>query len=168
MRFFAAICLVCIFATGASAHTSGFTFEAKAEGYFIDVGYDNEAPAPGIPVRFDFSLTTDGENGYPKDVPFESVWVRIEQGDSRTVFATGVTVPEFGIPTLLYAFPLSGSYTIFIRFEGEDSSLAEAEMPFTVSPSPEPFITTRAGLFLLGGLTLGIAATALLMRRPIP
>lgn len=161
--------LVCITAFAVAplslhAHESGASFEQKAGGYTVDVGYDAERFVAGERVVFDLELL-DG-SGAP--VRYERAWVRIQEGE-RVVLATGIAEAPVGKTTLLYRFsdaaPSEGS--ISVRFEGKNAPLAEASFPFSIekNPSAPPSTPLVAGVTALSALIFGVAAGRLLFAR---
>ena len=150
--------LVLLFPFGASAHGDTPSFETEVGSYLVDIGYSTENPTTEEALLFDFSITNSG-----KEVLFSDVWVRIEDENKAVVLATGVHNAAFGGPRLSYVFPKEGTYTIFTRFENQDSSIAEASFPLTISSS-ESFPT---GNYLFGvlGLIIGALGAFLAVRR---
>jgi hypothetical protein len=148
---------------GALAHSSGTFYETVVDGVHIDVGYSSAAPAVGEAVIFDFTLDPD----QPLVPRYTDVWVRVESEDGSVVLATAVHNAEFGGPRMSYVFPRAGNFTISMRYENGNTTLAEASFPITVVPD-----TKSGGIpwyaFLLGGIVIGAAGTYVYTHRKKP
>jgi hypothetical protein len=158
-KFLAAFALFAL-PFSAFAHGAGAFYETVVGSYKIDVGFSTPAPILGESVIFDFQLrNADSELNSGTDVEFEDAWVKIQSDENdKVVFASGIHNAEFGGPRMSYVFPKTGSYTISVRYEDANGTLAEASFPMTVVPDPSASSVTpvQAGTagagFLIGAL----------------
>ncbi|MDP3726038.1 MAG: hypothetical protein Q8R36_02455 [bacterium] len=117
------------------AHGTGVSFEIKEEEYLIDIGYDAPIIEAGAPIRFDFSVITQEDL---KPQTFNNIWIRIEETKElgQTIFATGISKPSFGLPTMIFTFPKEGEYTLYARFEDAGGAkIVEVKTPIFVEKS---------------------------------
>ncbi len=139
----------------AFSHGFGASFEKTVSKYFIDVGYDPFEMTEGDQTTFSFTILTDSTKDL---VEFDSVWVRIMDG-KRAILATGIDAGINSAPTLIYTFPREGEYTLFVRFEKGDETLAEADFPMTVVREEEDGLGKLVPLVSVAcGILIGIGA----------
>lgn len=167
-KFFAALALFAL-PFSAFAHGSGAYYETVVGDYKIDVGFSTPAPVLGESVIFDFQLRdVDSALNSGTDVEFQDTWVKIQSDSTdKVVFASGIHNAEFGGPRMSYVFPKVGSYTISVRYENKEGTLAEASFPMTVVPDPSsgPFsVTPEQGTAAGIGLALGAGVMYALYR----
>lgn len=141
-----------LFLTRIEAHGTEQSFEIKEGKYLVDIGYDASIIEAHTPIDFNFNVLTQ-ENANPQT--FNNIWIRVEEGGDRkrTIFATGVSKPSFGLPTMIFTFPTEGAYTLYARFEDSGGTkIVEVETPIFVQ-KPTNDETTKAPwlLFVLVG-----------------
>ena len=158
-----AIALCVTYPYALFAHNSGASLEKSVPPYIVDIGYDPVSPVAGDRLLFDFTLVDTASTS----IPFDYVWVRIEK-DSRTILATGIAKAAYGPTSLLYAIPedLSGELQLFVRYQRDDESLAEADFLLNIAPKEAPLTDyiPVVGSLVLGSM-LGFGATWASMRR---
>lgn len=151
------------FPVSVFAHSWGTSYAAEDNGYSIDVGYSSPAPSVGESVIFDFEILKNGE----RFRDFSDVWVRIENNKATTL-ATGIHNADFGGSRLSYIFPTSGEYTVNVRFQNDDQSIAVASFPITVvgdvssSGASNNTFNSSSLVGVAVGLVLGFVVTSLL------
>lgn len=150
----------------SQAHGLGQTISKEVGEYLIDVDYDAFIIQAGEVVRFDFSLW-DRERTEFKDVT--SIWLRISPENSfGSVFASSLSVPEFGLPGITYVFPRAGNYELSLRFHYKDDTLAEATLPIAVQKSPnesEGGLSRSQILAGVVGIILGFLLATILRKK---
>ena len=169
MKKIIAACALFVLPFFALAHGTGAYYETVVDGYKADVGFSTPAPVLGESVIFDFQLRhADSELNSGTDVAFQDTWVKIQSDeDKRVVFASGIHNAEFGGPRMSYVFPEIGAYTISVRYEDENGTLAEVSFPMSVLPAPDRRIDgpLRDAAFGAAGIALGALAAFLLLRK---
>lgn len=144
------------------AHNSGASLEKSVPPYIVDIGYDPVSPVAGDRLLFDFTLVDAASS----TIPFDYAWVRIEK-DKRTILATGIAKAEYGPTSLLYAIPddLSGEVRLFVRYQRDNESLAEADFTMMIAPKETPITAyVPLGAATVLGCLLGFGAAWALMR----
>lgn len=153
------------FAASAYAHSVGQSFEQKVGEYTVDVGYDAVSTiAVDDPVRFDFNLWNSDKT---KNIPFTSVWVQLIGPDKRVVFTGDIIQPDIGLATASYRFMQIGTYTLYLRYEHVDDSIAETSfsIPVVAGDTFGGFGTTGGMTSLIAGIVIGAALVFFLLRR---
>lgn len=153
----------------ALAHGDGESYEETKGNYLIDIGYEKNIMAQQ-PASFDFNILNAQTQ---EEIPFTSVWVQVIK-DDKTLFATGLYKQDIGATTLLYTFPMEGTYEISARFQNDDTTLAESKFPVTITgnsasaiqqtpPPNEGGLTGLTPLIATGimGVTVGAIITKL-------
>jgi hypothetical protein len=112
-----------------SGHGTGQSLERAVGDYVVDVGYDSFEPRALESIRFDFQIFLS-ESREP--APFTDTWVRVMEGDNL-LFAGFLAKPIFGLTGMSYAFPAGGIYEVTVRFQNDDTTVAEASFPFPVA-----------------------------------
>jgi len=159
-RFFSLWAIFLLAALGLSysfvgAHGSEASFEKVIGDVHVDIGYTPELFREDAVSIFDFAIL-DGDS---ESLQYSDIWVRIEH-EGATVFASGIHKPVLGKTLLSYAFPQSGDYELFARFQDGRESLVETSFPFTVEPSDNNESSSWKFLVtLLGGLVIGIVGS---------
>jgi len=152
-KFFAlGIIALGLTAVGVSAHSAGASIEKTIDNYLVDIGYSPEEPITGEPVRFDFALS---DKPTEEEIDFTNIWVRIEEGN-KSLFAGSIDKARFGLTGFLYAFPESGEYQIFSRFENNEGPIAETSFPFSIEAGPDEEKNGDFMPIILSGFALGI------------
>ena len=141
------------------AHGEGASFEVQSDGYLVDIGYDPETVEALSSVRYTFDLFSSETN---EDAGFTDLWVRINQ-ERKTLFASGVNRPEFGVTGMVYTFPESGTYEVSVRFQRDGEKLTEVTFPVEVIENADGTPDTQFPLVPVGsallGLVVGVGAT---------
>lgn len=115
------------------AHGDGVSHEEQKDGYFIDIGYDQEFPVAQDSLRFDFVTYPDDKESIEGEV-FTDVWVRISQ-DRELFFSGGINKPEFGTTGFTYVFPREGTYEVLARFQNDGEAVVETSFFIEVLPT---------------------------------
>jgi hypothetical protein len=151
--------------TGAQAHGSGISHEEQKNGYFIDIGYDQEFPIAQDSLRFDF-VTYPEDRGSIEGEVFTDVWVRISQ-DRELFFSGGINKPVFGATGFTYMFPREGTYEVFARFQNDGETVVETSFTINVLPMVIEEEVSWLGLVGAGsaGFVLGAGGMLLLRRK---
>lgn len=143
------------------AHGTGESLEKVVGDYVVDVGYDSFNPKAFESIRFDFQLLA---NGNKESVPFTDTWVRIMDGNNL-LFAGWLAKPTFGLTGMSYAFPKGGIYEITVRFQNDDTTVAETSFPFSVIEKEQKSrFSKEVFLGLLIGLIVGVVAARFVFR----
>ncbi len=135
------------------AHGDGPSIEFVKDGYLLDIGYGQDLMV-GNTVRFDLELFEDVTK---EPVLFSRAWVRVTK-EEKVLFAGSISDALFGKPGLSLALSQEGQHTLFVRFENDENSIVEANLPFVVIPDDskensgldELFLFGAAGLFGVG------------------
>ncbi len=155
LLLWSAVCLP----LAVSAHNTGRSFEKQIGNYLVDIGYNVETEiVAGEPVYFDYELYQ--REPAPGDAAYSDVWVRISQA-STTLFATGIAHMTSGQTGMMYTFDRPGTYTMSVRYERGDTTLAETSFPLEVAPGgpaspsvPYPTLLIGAVILLCGTVFL--------------
>lgn len=135
--FFVSYIFFCaIGAYGAHAHGFGVTLDRAVGDYIVNVDYDAVTGIyAGSPVQFAFELFNKDRS---QQIEFSNVWVSITLAGKNTfarpVFDGGIVGSTFPPSSIIFAFPSAGSYTLTLRYEKADKTLAEATFPLDVLP----------------------------------
>jgi hypothetical protein len=136
------------------AHSEGNSLEAVSNEYLIDVGYDAEELIAGQAILFDFNLLDKTGKEF---IDYTNIWVKIEK-DTETFLSTNIHRSRFGLPGLTYIFSAPGEYTLNVRFQNENESLAENTFTLSVEgpvESNQKNNLLNTILFLISGLVIG-------------
>lgn len=156
MRILALLCLL-VLPGMVSAHGTGASHESVVDGYLIDIGYSASEPTVGESVQFDFALTKEGST-----VPYDDVWVRIEDEAGNILLATGLYNSEYGGPRLTYRFSEAGTYTVNARYEQGSTPLVERSFSISVGGTNNQTHENESQLPLIPlgiGLVVGVVST---------
>lgn len=119
----------------ATANGFGVALDKPVGDYVVNVDYDAVSGIyAGDPVQFAFQIFNKDRS---EQLDFDNVWVSITPETKSGIFARpafdggimGSTFPPSG---MTFAFPASGSYTLNLRYEKGDKTLAEAGFPLDV------------------------------------
>ena len=148
------------------AHGGGVSYEEQKNGYFIDIGYNEEFPVAHEPIRFDFVTYPEDKESIEGEV-FTDVWVRISE-DKKLYFSGGINKPKFGVTGFTYAFPQEGTYQILARFQNDGETVVETSFFIEVLPVIEDSGDYNL-IFIVGGIsfTLGTMIMFFLRRKKI-
>lgn len=113
------------------AHGDRPSFEAETGPYLIDIGYDVLGFRPGEQVTFDFDLFRD-PNGVPSFEPFDHVRVEVAK-DGEVVHSQEIENQQTLVPSMKYAFPAAGAYTLSAGYVRDGTLIAEASFAIAVS-----------------------------------
>ena len=162
-HFIVAICSFSVFvayAEFARANGFGVTLDKVVGEYTANVDYDAiTGLAAGDSTQFAFQLFNKDRS---QQLDFTDVWVKIIPTNTgkpynSPIFAGGIGMPVFGPPVITFAFPKSGSYDLFVRYENKDKSLVEATFPLVVSDSGNQTVAAAvqrwAPPFIVGAFT---------------
>lgn len=149
-----------------AAHSASASLEQSVGSTTIDIGYRPSPIQAGEATMFVFELYNDDKT---REREFARVWTRLER-EQTVSLATGIGRPPIGNTTLLYTFPEAGTYTLNVRYQDGDATVASTTFPVEVQPSPSAERGVQgdlwwylgAGLFVLLG---GIGGYALVRRR---
>jgi hypothetical protein len=116
-------------ASPAGAHTSGYTYEATVNNYFIDIGSSKPTFIPNEMVLFEYNIYATSDPNNLAD--FNNVYVTVadEKGVQLAAF---VHRPGDMLTVLSYAFPKAGDYTMSARFQKDTAVMAEVSFPIKV------------------------------------
>jgi hypothetical protein len=134
---FRVLLFACVFLPmTVSAHSFGASLERIVGEYAIDIGYDPPVLVGGDRVVFDFNLLMPVAS---TSVPFDYVWVRLRT-EGQALLSTGVHRADLGPTSLLLELPeeTKGDLEVYVRFQKEDETLAEADFVIPVSPYEDP------------------------------
>lgn len=135
--FFVSFLFFCAMgAYGAHANGFGVTLDQKVGDYIANIDYDAVTGIyAGSPAQFAFQLFNKDRS---QQIEFSDVWVSItptgKNKFARPVFDGGIVGSTFPPSSIAFAFPISGSYTLTLRYEKADQTLAEATFPLDVLP----------------------------------
>lgn len=148
------------------AHSAGQSFEREVGEYLLDIGASNLTLRASAPIAFDFNILRKDTR---EPAPFTNIWLRFED-NNKLLFAGGIAKASFGRTTVTYAFPRGGAYTLAVRFQNGDDSLAEVTIPLMVEQSVasegadvSSLKTLAAGA--VGGFAIGFIAAYVLSRK---
>jgi len=146
------------------AHGDGVSHEEQKDGYFIDIGYDQEFPVAQDSLRFDFVTYPDDKESIKGEV-FTDVWVRISQ-ERELFFSGGINKPAFGTTGFTYVFPREGTYEVLARFQNDGETVVETS--FTIDVLPMVVVEKIAWVSLVSAGSVGFVlgtGVGLLFRR---
>lgn len=136
--FFIGYILFCaIGINGVHANGFGVTLDQTVGDYIANIDYDAVTGIfAGSSAQFAFQLFNKDRS---QQIEFSDVWVSItsasKSGFARPVFDGGIVGSSFPPSSIAFAFPTAGSYTLTLRYEKGDKTLAEATFPLDVLPS---------------------------------
>lgn len=124
-------------AYGVHANGFGVTLDQAVGNYIANIDYDAVTGIyAGSPTQFAFQLFNKDRS---QQIEFNDVWVSITSASksafARPVFDGGIVGSSFPPSSIAFAFPTAGSYTLTLRYEKGDKTLAEATFPLDVLPS---------------------------------
>jgi hypothetical protein len=114
-----------LIANAVFSHEEGSSFEARENGYLVDIGYNE--PEAGDSLELDFSLKD--ESG--KDALYEYIWVQIAK-DETTIFSGPLGSSEFGRENLSLRIFERGVYEIEAKYSQGTKVLALAKFPVEI------------------------------------
>lgn len=134
--FVSCVLLYAVVINSAHAHGFGVTLDQVVGDYIANIDYDAVTGIyAGSPAQFAFELFNKDRS---QQIEFSNVWVSITLAGKNTfvrpVFDGGIVGSTFPPSSIVFAFPTAGSYTLTLRYEKGDKTLAEATFPLDVLP----------------------------------
>lgn len=116
----------------ALADAEAQVLEVKVNNAVIKVSYDQDKAGLGEPVPFTFELLQENESA---EMPFDSILINIKSkvNQNLDLLVAEVKKPISGAATIVYDFPQTGEYTFSIRYNRNDTTLAEHTFDFAIS-----------------------------------
>lgn len=116
----------------ALADAEAQVLEVKVNNAVIKVSYDQDKAGLGEPVPFTFELLQEDESA---EMPFDSLWINIKPklDPSKDLLVAEVKKSDAGPTSITYDFPQTGEYTFAIRYNRNDTALAEHTFDFAIS-----------------------------------
>ena len=151
----------------AQAHGIGLTVESQTpEGYTASLDVDTPVPYQNEAIRLDFEIFSAER----KPIEFTDIWVRIEQGENA-VFAGPIARPQFGATGFSTTLPFSGEYTVFVRFNDDNTVITETQFTLFVEAAKSAgngggALAMSVATFVIGVLC-GFFAAQLFMKRKV-
>ena len=116
----------------ALADAEAQVLEVKVNNAVIKVSYDQDKAGLGEPVPFTFELLQEDESA---EMSFDSLWINIKPkaNQNQDLLIAEVKKATSGSTSITYDFPQSGEYTFAIRYNRNDTVLAEHTFDFAIS-----------------------------------
>jgi hypothetical protein len=116
----------------ALADAEAQVLEVKVNNAVIKVSYDQDKAGLGEPVPFTFELLQEDESA---EMSFDSLWINIKPklDQSKDLLAAEVKKSDAGPTSITYDFPQTGEYTFAIRYNRNDTALADHTFDFAIS-----------------------------------
>lgn len=153
-----AILFLCL--TPLSFAHGGPTFEKQTNGYFIDIGYDEQFEA-GQETLLDFALFHSKNGKVESLVQVTSVTFLVQTG-STVLHTQTIAKPDFGKIFATYTPNAFGHFDFTVLFFVDGTSVAEATFPLEVKRPNATHYSVISGSNV-PMITLGIALVAIVL-----
>ncbi len=142
----------------AEAHAGGTYLRTQSGSSTVVVEYESEKIVQGGFTRFNLNLIEATSTGVEVEIPYETVWARIEH-DNEILYAGWLYKPAGLLAGFSYLFQDPGDYRMTTRFSAASGTIAEGTVQFSVVGSgiSESHLT----IFLIGLLVGGILILSL-------